>query len=364
MNSFGIMSLSLDHETHYVEQIAKYGKDHSFQVFHFIPSSFNPITERTKGRAYNAESNKWINSEFPIPKFLYDRCFYQEDSHSKQCKNITSWLKQKKDVTFIGNGLPNKLNLYELLKNSKLAPYIPKTNALSSAEDLLVSLQETNPILIKPINGSQGNGIYLLNKESNSITVKTDKKEKQVIHTFTDLDVFCHWLNRLLKKTTYLSQPYLPLYNHQQQPFDIRSFLQKKPSGNWDIIGKGIRLGSPNRIISNLSAGAEVMTFRKWLQESPFQMKKFIETEVNDILSEIPVLLEEEFPTLFELGIDIGITQNGSLWILDINSKPGRQVIIRAYPHLEDSLYRAPLLYAAKLAESQRSLDNEKSLPS
>ncbi|MGP7818980.1 YheC/YheD family endospore coat-associated protein [Niallia sp. 01092] len=362
MNRFGIMTLSLDSESSYINGIANYCDPSAFQIFHFVPSTFDPFTEKVKGRMYNHENNTWVTGEFPIPTILYDRCFYHESSHSHQCKNIVSWLKNREDIKFIGNGLPNKLTLYDVLKESRLKAYIPRTKTLRNAEQLLAELSTAQPVIIKPINGSQGNGIYFIQKRNKEIFVKTDKKNKQVEHSFSDSEKFIAWLNGLLAKNAYLSQAYLPLYNQSKQPFDIRSLLQKKPSGKWEIVEKGIRLGEPNRIISNLSAGADVIPFRDWLKHTSFRMKNFLENEVNDILSTIPPVLEKSFPSLFELGVDIGVTANGSLWILDVNSKPGRKVILNAYPHLEEQLYKAPTLYAASILAEKGGKMNAKTV--
>ncbi|MCE4051081.1 YheC/YheD family endospore coat-associated protein [Bacillus sp. Au-Bac7] len=362
MSSFGIMSLSLENEKSYITEIAKLGKSLAFDVYHFVPSSYNPLTEKVSGKIFDSEQNCWLTQDFPVPSFLYDRCYYQENSHSRQCKNIVEWLKQKKDIVFIGNGLPNKLKLYDVLKASKLAPYIPKSKQVISADELLEDLRFVNPIILKPINGSQGNGIYFIKEQHKRIFVRTDKKERHVEHIFKDKEKFSRWLTTLLQKNDYFSQSYLPLCNQDKQPFDIRALLQKNGQNKWEIIEKGIRLGAKDRIISNLSAGAEVIPFKQWLDTAPYKMKSFIENEINDILSSLPPILEQSFPALFELGVDIGITENGSLWILDVNSKPGRKVILLAYPDLSERLYKAPLAYAAMLRDGQRRNSNEKTL--
>ncbi|MDL0436805.1 YheC/YheD family protein [Niallia sp. SS-2023] len=362
MSSFGIMSLSLENEKSYITEIAKLGKSLAFDVYHFVPSSYNPLTEKVSGKIFDSEQNCWLTQDFPVPSFLYDRCYYQENSHSRQCKNIVEWLKQKKDIVFIGNGLPNKLKLYDVLKASKLAPYIPKSIQVISADEVLEDLRFVNPIILKPINGSQGNGIYFIKEQHKRIFVRTDKKERHVEHIFKDKEKFSRWLTTLLQKNDYFSQSYLPLCNQDKQPFDIRALLQKNGQNKWEIIEKGIRLGAKDRIISNLSAGAEVIPFKQWLDTAPYKMKSFIENEINDILSSLPPILEQSFPALFELGVDIGITENGSLWILDVNSKPGRKVILLAYPDLSERLYKAPLAYAAMLRDGQRRNSNEKTL--
>ncbi|MDU1848478.1 MAG: YheC/YheD family protein [Niallia nealsonii] len=360
MNNFGIMSLSLDHENHYIHQMAKYGHDLGFTLYHFVPSTYHPFTHTVKGKKYLPESDAWLESEFPVPTILYDRCFYHDDSHSIQCKNIIQWLKKQPTITFIGNGLPNKWELYQILRESKLAAYIPETFLLQSVNQ--VNFQSLNPVIIKPINGSQGNGLYFIEKSKEGILVRTDKKEQTVEKIFSDRMTFNKWLNQLLKRSSYLMQAYLPLSNQEKQPFDIRALLQKNTQAEWKVIEKGVRIGEKGRIISNLSAGASIYAFEEWFRFTPFKLKSFLKQEMEEIFTLLPSILENSFSALFEIGVDIGITPDGSLWILDVNSKPGRKVIMTAYPHLCEKLYKAPVLYAAKLADDKRRNLDEKAI--
>ncbi|MEI2367036.1 MULTISPECIES: YheC/YheD family endospore coat-associated protein [Niallia] len=360
MNNFGIMSLSLDHENHYIHQIAKYGRDFGFTIYHFVPSTYHPFTHTVKGKQYIPDSDSWIEAEFPVPSILYDRCFYHDDSHSIQCKNIIQWLKKQPTITFLGNGLPNKWKLYQILCESELSAYIPETFLLQSAKQ--INFQHLNPVIIKPINGSQGNGLYFIRKQNNEILVRTDKKEKTIEKIFSDRVTFNKWLDQLLNRNAYIMQAHLPLANKEDQPFDIRAFLQKNPNEEWNIIEKGVRIGEKGRIISNLSAGASIFPFEDWFQTAHFPLKGFLKQEMEEILTLLPSILENSFSALFEIGVDIGISPNGSLWILDVNSKPGRKVIMTAYPHLCEKLYKAPILYAAKLADEKRRNRDEETI--
>ncbi|WP_368784377.1 YheC/YheD family protein, partial [Acinetobacter baumannii] len=41
-------------------------------------------------------------------------------------------------------------------------------------------------------------------------------------------------------------------------------------------------------------------------------------------MSELPTFLEQRHGRLVELGIDIGIDRQGKVWLIEVNSKPGR----------------------------------------
>ncbi|WP_075981546.1 YheC/YheD family endospore coat-associated protein [Bacillus massilinigeriensis] len=361
MLSLGFMTLSLFSETQYFSEIASRAKPLGITCYRFIPSNINPLTEKVKGEVYNDGQKKWMTDEFKLPDILYDRCFYIDDIHSRQCQSIVNWLKTRRDVTFLGYGLPDKFKLYSVLSQSKLEAYLPKTEIIQSSSHLSKFLAKNQPMIIKPVSGSGGFNIYYLEKIDAGIVVKTDKNSQHVSHLFSKEEQFSLWLNRLLSQRNYLMQPYLSLTNMDNQPFDIRTLIQKDATGDWTIVGKTIRQGEKGGLISNLQAGASSIDFDQWIEGQPLKVRNYLLEELNDILTTLPSLLEQSFNRLFEIGVDIGFARNGSLWILDINSKPGRKGLLDTHPELKESLYTTPLLYSKAIQHSEVRDKEEKS---
>ncbi|MEH7180791.1 YheC/YheD family endospore coat-associated protein [Neobacillus vireti] len=352
MITFGIMTLNFESEASYIYQIASRSHSFGIECYHFLPSTINPLTNQVQGRRFDNKEQRWVEDEFPIPSLIYDRCFYGDDEHSKQCIPIVSWLKSREDSTFLGFGLPNKLDLYETLSHSSLAPYLPLSQAIGDSSDVVNALKKQKRIILKPINGSQGFGIYYLKKNEKSIHVKTEKNKKIISRIFPNESKLCQWLQSLLNYRPYLLQPYLELSNNDSQPFDIRILLQKDEQGLWVERGMGIRVGNTGGLLSNLSAGGTVNDFPSWSSTLSLVNKEYICNELNFITTNLPHILEKEILPLFEIGIDIGVAKNGALWILDVNSKPGRKVIVKTKPDLQETLFLAPLLYGKYLTDT------------
>jgi len=353
--TFGIMTLSMESEHSYINEIARLAESCEMEVFRFVPSNINPHTLLVKGQKFDLNTKGWQDKELPIPSIIYDRCFYGDDEHSKQCLPIVSWLKNRNDITFLGYGLPNKLELYNAVKNTALSSYLPSSQSVSDSGIVLNQLTVMKKIILKPINGSQGYGIYYVKKNDKTFHVKTEKQKKIISRIFPNEAKLIQWLKPLLKQRSYLLQPYLELSNDELQPFDIRFLLQKNELGLWGERGRGIRTGSTGGILSNLSAGGSVITFTDWLSSLPPAKGEYIRQEIDYILSKLPAILEKEFMPLFEIGVDIGIAKNGSIWILDINSKPGRKVVLHTRPDLQETLYLAPLLYGKYLTQTEQT---------
>ncbi|WP_213365698.1 YheC/YheD family protein [Mesobacillus boroniphilus] len=351
MISFGMMSLSLKSELTYFTEIARRANPNEFTCFRFSPATIHPVTQLVSGEKFDHMKDCWLKAEFKIPTIVYDRCFYTNDPASKQAMAIVKWLKNKGDITFLGNGLPNKWAIYEVLSKSSLSPYIPKTILAGSGKDVIAQLEEMKNAVLKPIFGSGGAGIYKIEKSGREFEISADLGGRLSTKTFHSTSETVDWLDNLFSKKEYLMQPYIQLSDSQHYPFDIRVLLQKDNEEKWIVRGKGIRRGSKDGILSNLSTGGEILPFEEYANSLNIRTKRFILHELEEILSKLPGILEASFPRLFELGVDIGVSKDHALWVLDTNSKPGRKVITSTNPDQKEVLYKAPLEYARVLSE-------------
>jgi len=352
MISLGFITVHPNQEVRYITEIAKRSKQFGIDVYRFTPLAINPTTEKVHGYYYNNDTQEWEKSVFPIPSYLYDRCFYGKDETSKKAQPIVKWLKHRPTTTFLGHGLPNKWELYRALsKEPEVSAYLPSTELITSSSKVLHKLAKEKKLLLKPLNGSMGTGIiglYLEDQHFHLITHQNKSLKRKVFSTKSEC---VEWLNKLFKTTPYLCQPFLSLQDHENRPFDIRILLQKNKYGKWHEVGRGIRKGQKDFIISNVSGGAEIIPFLPWVKELTHRQRFLLNENIRTVLEKLPVILETNFKNLFELGIDIGVAKDGSVWILDTNSKPGRKVIIATDPDKQEELYCAPLYYCKYLSK-------------
>lgn len=350
MISLGFVTLYPNQEKGYATELAKRAPDFGIQLFRFTPTSIEPASEMIQGEQYNAISHAWEKRQFEIPTYLYDRCFYSEDEVSKKSQPIMNWLKRRPGNLFIGQGLPSKWEIYKILsQDEKLSPYIPSTEQALSSPAILRTLMKKHQLILKPEKGSMGKGIiglFLHQDYVEAIYKDASQLKKQQFTTRRDLK---KWLDMIISSQPYLSQTYLPLHDADNRPFDIRILLQKNGHGAWIEQGRGIRLGLPEHLISNLGGGGETHSFESWTEKMSFNQRQLLSDNIHTIINRLPEVLEEHFDPLFELGVDLGLTKDGAIWILDTNSKPGRKVVIETSPEQEESLYTTLLQYCTHL---------------
>jgi YheC/D like ATP-grasp len=347
--SFGFVTIYDQQEIDYSTEIAKRAERYGITVYRFTPLDIDPLTEKARGLQFHAATQSWIESVFDIPDFLYDRCFYRADDRSKKSKPIMQWLKQRADITFLGYGFPSKWDLYKkIIDHPLLSYYVPKTVLLRSSTDLLHMIRKEKAVICKPAHGSRGKGIYVVKQVEGHLHILN--ASGQTIATIKRKIDLQQWMEILLRRSSYLIQPFFPLKTKQNEPFDVRFFFQKNEHGKWSERGRGVRVGPPGTIIANVSAGASIFDFSEWFSQIPSPQRLFIADGIETITNVLPSYLEEQFGPLFELGVDLGITEEGAVWLIDINSKPGRKIITSLAPEKLDAIYEAPLRYCLFLA--------------
>lgn len=332
-------------------KLAQHNVNNSITIYWLSPEA---LTEgnNMSGMRYCHEKQEWKHDMFPIPTFIYDRCYYPSKITPSLLEKVAK-LKQRKDVIFLGYGLPNKWNVYQTLaKNSTLQSFFPMTARLSSTSYFQHYLTKHPNWLLKPIQGSQGRGLIKVEKSNGLYAIREVKQPSEQHYTFTTTAQFHQWLHNKMQTTAYIFQPFLPLQTKDGYPFDIRILLQKDERGKWKERIKVIRTGIQHHITSNLAGGGKMIAFSSFIENIPLKHRKKIEEELDTIITTLPLALEKACHPLFELGIDLGLDTKQNLWILDINSKPGHKIVTMASKTVQQEIYEAPSKYIHYLTTS------------
>lgn len=308
----------------YYRKLTLFGRKHGIRVFVFSPRRVDFATRTVRGFEYRG--GVWKGGTFPLPAFIYDRCFIGPSY--RHYKPFVEKLQNDPAITFLGYGLSGKWQVQQILARSpKIAPYLPPTQIFT-----LTNLQDTlsarGSAIIKPAAGTHGIGVVRISEKDNGFELKGRNRENQ---PFSRL--FRHWggvklfLSSFTAGRKFLVQPYLKLHTPEGIPFDVRVLVQKNGLGEWEVTGKAVRLGDPRSITSNLHGGGKAVSLSPFLARTyKPAMQERIEQQVNQLAVELPIFLEQSHGRLVELGIDIGIDTSGHVWVIEVNSRPGRNV--------------------------------------
>ncbi|OEG00063.1 hypothetical protein BHF71_06350 [Vulcanibacillus modesticaldus] len=342
-------------EKDFYKLLQKAGEKLKIIVYVFYPNQIDWKTNKVKGFQYNFSLNKWEDQWFPLPDFIYDRCFYSSSHSYLAYKPYIKKLKEQKKIRFLGNGLKGKWSVYKILSsNPEFIKYLPKTAIYNDSTQLFQWLADF-PIVLKPTGGSHGKGIIKIDfKDNNYQIVGRDINNNKINQQIRDQDILGDWVNLFIDKRSYLIQQYLDLITLNNEPYDIRVLVQKNQYGKWEITGSAVRIGDAANITSNLHGGGQVQNTESLLiKQFGKQKAKEILKQIKQLAESIPSYIESVHGNLFELGLDLGVDLSGKVWIIEANSKPGRKVfsLLGKVEERKKSLIQ-PLVYTKHLAKT------------
>jgi glutathione synthase/RimK-type ligase-like ATP-grasp enzyme len=308
--------------------LSQYGQKIGVDVTVFSPTSVLWKERQVVGYRYHLSKKEWVKGTFPLPPLLYDRIAYSSLKQIRYFHAIIKRLVDEYNVILLGRGLPGKWKVFNMLKDiEEIKPYIPETIHYAPNLNWGPKLIENKSLFFKPASGSHGKGVIKVTLIEKQIHVQgRDSKNLLFEQYFSSFKIAKEWMKGRIGKRSYVIQPYLELNSKDESPFDIRILVQKNQQGVWQETGRAIRVGKKATLTSNLNGGGTALKAKPFLEQnySPDQLE-MINEQIQTIVDILPQKLEQKHGSLLELGIDIGVDRSGNVWILEVNSKPGRE---------------------------------------
>ncbi|UUZ80594.1 YheC/YheD family protein [Paenibacillus sp. P26] len=350
------------------------GRRAGLTVYVFTPQAVDWTLLRVSGYAYETEEGRWVQRSFPPPTLVYDRCFC---STRREYAEYREALQRSARIGPHAASQPRpegqSRSAAPPRAGPRFAPYLPRTEVLRGMHTLAAWLRHRREAVLKPQGGSQGRGVLLLRRSGGpggeaaggrvpgpgtvkaaeaAFTVRgRDARNRPVARGFADAGALMRWLRGFVAQRPYLLQEYLQLQSKSGSAYDVRALVQKDGTGRWRLTGMAVRQGQGGDLTSNLHGGGSA------LPAADFLAREFGEGKAEALLRELkrlsellPEALESSHGRLAELGIDYGIDTSGNIWIIEVNSKPGRSI----FTYLQDDRARKaaivnPIRYAGFL---------------
>jgi hypothetical protein len=331
------------------------------EVFVFSPNRIDWNREQVSGYSCVIGKKEWIKQSCALPDMIYDRCFFTSEASYRNYRRQLLQLRSRPSIHFLGHGLPGKWEVMQILRREAyFHRFLPDTRPLVHLQEVLDWLEIKSEIFLKPQGGSQGKGTVYIKKDSKSAVQFTlngrDSLNQPFRLVFDNSGALKLWLKSFVGRRKYLLQEYLRLHTENGIAYDIRSLVQKNGHGYWELTGMGVRCGQPGSVTANLHGGGSAFETAPFLQ-CLFDKEQVTEqmNTLMELSSKVPLALESAYGRLAELGIDLGIDRNGHIWLLEVNSKPGRSLFtLLPDKAVQKSSKENPILYAAFLLQSQK----------
>jgi glutathione synthase/RimK-type ligase-like ATP-grasp enzyme len=278
-------------------------------------------------RGYCHINGKWCPFEHPLPDVIYNRVHSRKLEHSESFKHFRNRLETLQ-IPLFNHRFLSKWEVYnQLFQEKPLSLFLPKTKIFTK-EHLYELAQEFDTVFIKPVHGSQGRNIIKLKKEADSqfslqtsIANLSDSSRNQYF-----LDQIHQLTKRVLDNRFYIIQQGIELVTYESSAMDFRVLCHKNLTNHWQVTSIVARVAAEDEFVSNLARGGRILKPLNVLRTC-LGHKKSIEVLalMKALALETALTITCSSPGITgELGIDIGVDQEGKLWIIEVNSKPSK----------------------------------------
>ncbi|PID21073.1 alpha-L-glutamate ligase [Sporosarcina sp. P3] len=296
---------------------AAVAKMEGVDFYYFSPRDVNFKTKVISGYVY--EQGEWIQKEMLFPDVIYNACGMKTD------EDIDVYTKLSGMIPFTSHSVGNKMSVYRRIsKMPEFEDYLIPSVHVEQPDVVLKALTKYKKVMIKPVSGSQGRGIWFIEKDGEQFhkivdAEKTTINRKQLVSDLQDV----------INEQAYLVQPYISCRTKDGNPYDFRLHVQKDGEGKWMISIIYPRIGTMDRVTSNISRGGSMGVLRSFLEREFGDERRNMRQTLEKFADRFTNEFESTFNVKFdELGIDIGVDENNKLWIFEVNWRPGNDEIV------------------------------------
>ncbi len=290
----------------YLDRLLKYNEFKGLFIF-YSACNVDFDNDSVYGAYYNDKIDDFVYSKLPIPKFNYRRNF----------KDDTTVIRKLEEhgINILNSYKLVKQDFYNYISTTPLHVNIPFTYNVYNVKCIMDLIYKHTNIILKPRDLSRGRGIAIIKSA----------KETYEVYRYPEAKFLNYNKNELLEMLYeynldgYLVQEYLDLNDYKGYIYDIRVVVQLV-EGKYKISGIETRV-SRNNTITNVSGGATVISFNEALIELDNNQRLKVAREIKRISIETAEYLNIN-NNIIELGIDIALTKNLSIYVLEANIYP------------------------------------------
>src|SRR5690625_152523 len=270
-------------------QINAYCYDHSNAVWSKQLVPFPTVIHRNGGISYS------LRDKF---RGIYGNNFFNYNEMNKWVEMTA--LSQKKDVR----------------------QYVPETKLCENEVTFRDFLNKFNDIYFKPIRGRQGRNIHRICKLKNGkykLTINSRKSYKE--KKLESIDHLVDLLNKEINSSTFILQQTIDL-EVKNRVIDFRIRYEKTEKNDWELSIFAARVSGAGGVVSNRSAGGNVLTPEEAMKKYYDYSSRKIEDAKKRLIEAGEKLVRAINRSNVELGkcaVDLGLDIHGEVWHIESN---------------------------------------------
>jgi glutathione synthase/RimK-type ligase-like ATP-grasp enzyme len=285
---------------------ADIGRKLGFRLLVLPMDETSPDEIRTgtiRALAFNGRYSELV--QIPSPHVLYDRSRVGISKRDAVRFAFTEKGKLLNEYDFCRQVL-SKTGTYDLLKGTVKQP---PTKPLLDAAEFLEDIRKYDFLVIKPVSGSSGRGVFSIKQNGN--TYSYDKEE-------VNKDRLVANLQELIAAEPHLYQEGIRSPQIDERAFDIRLIYQRNGEGKLVHTGSYGRVAPRHEVTANLSVRGRV--------ESLQMLETYFGESITEKAQQLAEKALEKIASRFrfgETGVDVMFDEKFEPCLIEVNSKPG-----------------------------------------
>jgi hypothetical protein len=303
--------------------------------------------------AYVWRDGAWKRTKRPLPDLVLMKIMGTPPEWRDQMRRDQTQMARRVSYGNFSHAVGSKWEVHQTLERSfKTRGLLPETRLIRAPLDVEELLRRHGAVYVKPTYGTQGRSIYRLEQGSRGIRVQyTAEGQTQNRRMQRGSAAWQQFLQKkFCAKRQFLVQQALDLVKAEGvRPVDFRWLIQKDGQNRWRITARVARIGHRGSITTNLHTGGDAVLAETFLQGHGYGKEKSrreLLEHFDQAAFRVAEVLEQKAGRIGEIGIDFGLTQQTRIFLIEVNPRPGRQMLKDTAPETRELSLRRNLEYA------------------
>lgn len=288
----------------------------------------------------------WRRVVHPWPDAVYENA-YVHLAVAGYCRGMRMAARARRCPVF-NPVLPGKWRMVKLLQAAGLAAYLPETHRLAGADQAARWIDGWGAAYVKPVGGFGGMGVAKVERRGGRYLIRMDRVPGRRGRLCREVDRagLLRWLASR-RRVPHLVQQAVPLLCLRGRAVDFRVVVQRDGEGRWQLVGIIPKWAAKGGVVTNLVAGGERLSLAACERMARAEGKSVPSERLAACALSIAEALSRRHPACGLAGFDLGVDEDGRVYMIEMNPKPARSLLTDAMRTRSARLAARFLLYLA-----------------